>query len=193
MIEFFIVAFGVFLGIYASEWQNQKKVSENKNKSLRYILLELTNNKEKLQKSIKYHEIIKVNFDSIGKTLSEKDVLIPYFENKKFMHNRIKNWQGIGLPDLEDVAFEGAKIIGITQEIEIELINSISKAYKLQKVSSEYGKSILDRVVNINSSSKTIDVIASIRLLTTDYLTYEKLLLIQTEKTIAEIKKVPKA
>jgi large-conductance mechanosensitive channel len=41
VIEFLIVAFGVYLGFYASDLQNEKKIQEDKKKSLTYIIEEL--------------------------------------------------------------------------------------------------------------------------------------------------------
>lgn len=38
LIEFLIVAFGVFLGLYASEIQSEKKIKREKKKSLEYII-----------------------------------------------------------------------------------------------------------------------------------------------------------
>lgn len=40
LIEFLIVAFGVFLGIYASALQGQKEINNEKNKSIAFIIEE---------------------------------------------------------------------------------------------------------------------------------------------------------
>lgn len=174
VLEFLIVGFGVFLGIYASEWQSNKKIKETKEKSIAYILKEVEVNQANLLKRIEYHEMIKVRFDSMRETISEEDILKPYLENKKFRHQNIPGWTGMGLPDFEDVAFEGAKLTGIIQEYNIELTQEISKVYKRQEFTSEIGKSILDKALNINSSTKTSDVIGVIELLTTDFVNGER-------------------
>lgn len=184
LIEFLIVAFGVFLGIYVSDWQEQKKVNIEKEKSIQYILEEIETNKTNLKHTIKYHETIKVGFDSLVNTLTQEEVLTPYLNSPLFNHQNITGWAGVGLPSFEDIAFEGAKISGIIQEIDIETIQDISKAYKLQNFVSEIGKSALDKLIDINSSSKIIDAITILDLLLSDFLNMERALLNQYTETI---------
>ncbi|KAA1244123.1 hypothetical protein [Aquimarina sp. RZ0] len=188
-IEFLIVTFGVFLGMYVSELQNEKKVKIEKEKSISYILEELENNKKNIKKSITYHQAIKTEIDSVTPTLLEKDVYATYFGNHKFRHNELKGWNGITLAEVVNTAFEGAKISGIIKEYDIGLIYKVSKIYNLQKGYTELGNSILDRMININSSAKVIDVLVSIQLMTNDLLIYEKKILSEIESIETEIKK----
>ncbi|WP_237276114.1 hypothetical protein [Tenacibaculum ovolyticum] len=182
LIEFIIVAFGVFLGIYASEIQNEKKVKLEKEKSISYIIEELENNKKRLKESIKYHQSIKTEIDSIAKTLNEKDLFTIYIGNKSFQHSEIKDWSGVRVANLEFTAFEAAKISGIIKEYDIKFIQNISKIYKHQETYSEFGNSILNKLISLNSSTKVVDVLSSIKLVTNDLLNYEKTLLEATQK-----------
>ncbi|MEW7292813.1 hypothetical protein [Aquimarina sp. 2304DJ70-9] len=188
ILEFLIVAFGVFLGIYTSDLQNEKKIKREKEKSINYILIELENNKSNLEESIEYHQLIKSNMDSLASTLTEKDMFANYMRNKKFQHNQIKGWNGVRLADIENTAFESVKISGIIQEYDIELIQIISKIYKRQEAYSEFGKSLLDRILSLNSSTKVFDVFGSVKLMTTDLLSIEKQLLTALEKVQKDIK-----
>ncbi len=188
LIEFLIVAFGVFLGIYVSDLQNEKKIKIEKEKSINYILKELENNKSNIESSIEYHQLIKSNMDSLASTLTKKDVFVNYLENKKFRHNQIKGWNGVRLANIESTVFEGVKISGIIQEYDIELIQIISKIYKRQEVYSEFGNSLLDRMLSLNSSTKVVDVFGTIQIMTTDLLSLEKQLLKELEKVQKEIK-----
>lgn len=174
LIEFLIVAFGVFLGIYVSEVRNENKIKIEKEKSVNYIIEELENNKKRLEESIKYHQLIKTEIDSISKTLDEQDLFTNYIGNKSFQHNKIKGWNGIRVANIESTAFEAAKISGILKEYDIEFIQKVSKIYKHQEAYSEFGNSILTKMVNLNSSAKVVDVFSSIELMTSDLLNYEK-------------------
>ena len=176
-IEFLIVAFGVFLGVYASELQNEKKIKREKEKSISYILEELASNKERLLNSVEYHQLLKTQIDSIVRTLKEADFFTTYIGNKHFRHDRIKGWKGIQIAKLESTAFEAAKITGIIREFDIEFIQKVSKAYKYQETYSKFGNSILTKMVNLNSSSKVLDVFGAVELMTTDLLSNEKELL----------------
>lgn len=182
LIEFLIVVFGVFLGIYVSEVQNEKKIKIEKEQSVNYIIEELENNKKRLQESIKYHQSIKTEIDSIAKILDEKDLFTIYIGNKSFQHNKIKGWNGVSVANIESTAFEAAKISGIIKEYDIEFIQKISKIYKQKEGYSELGNSILTKMINLNSSAKVADVFGSIDLITSDLLNYEKSLLKEIEK-----------
>ena len=187
-LEFMIVAFGVFLGIYVSNLQNEKKMESEREKSITYIIKELENNKKNVEKSIEYHQLIKSNLDSLVSNLTEKDVFENYIGNKKFRHNQIKGWNGVKLADIENTAFEGAKISGIIKEYDIELIQCISKTYNRQEKYSEFGNLLFDRMGSINSSTKIVDVLGTIQLMTTDLVLFEKQLLEEIESTQNEIK-----
>jgi len=180
LIEFLIVAFGVFLGIYVSEVQNEKKIKIEKEKSVNYIIKELKNNKKRVEESIKYHQSIKTEIDSIAKTLDEKDLFTIYIGINHF--NKIKGWNGVRVAAIESTAFEAAKISGIVKEYDIEFIQKISNIYKQKEAYSELGNSILTKMVNLNSSAKVVDVFSSIELITSDLLNYEKSLLKEIEK-----------
>lgn len=190
IIEFLIVAFGVFLGMYVSDWQSNRKLEAKKEKSIAYIQNELETNQVNLLKKIEYHEMIKVGFDSIRATLTNDDMLASYYSNMAFRHQEIPGWTGIRLPSFEDVAFEGAKISGIIQEYDLELTQEISRIYKQQQFISELGKSILENMIDIDSNSKTADVISIIELLTMDFVNGERGLYNQYNEAIAKVKKM---
>jgi tRNA nucleotidyltransferase (CCA-adding enzyme) len=177
LIEFLIVAFGVFLGVYASEIQSKKKIKIEKENSISYIIEELESNKKRLEESIKYHQSIKTEIDSIAKTLDEKDLFTTYIGNKSFRHNEIKGWNGVQVANLDITAFEAAKISGIMKEYDIKFIQNISRLYKHQKTYSELGNKVLTKMINLNSSTKVVDMFSSIELMTSDLLNYEKSLL----------------
>ncbi|MDC1162176.1 hypothetical protein OAT18_01910 [Tenacibaculum sp.] len=182
LIEFLIVAFGVFLGMYANEIQNEKRIKIEKEKSINYIIEELENNKKNIEDSFKYHLAIKNEIDSIAKVLNKKDLFVTYIGNKTFQHNKIKGWNGIKIANLENTAFEAAKISGIIKEYDIKFIQAISRIYKHQDTYSEFGNSVLTKMINLNSSTKVVDIFSSIELMAYDLRNYEKSLLDAIEK-----------
>lgn len=62
-------------------------------------------------------------------------------------------------------------------EFDIEFIQNISRIYNYQNNYTEFGKSILTKMVNLNSSSKMSDMIACIDLMTSDLANNEKAIL----------------
>ncbi len=187
LIELFIVAFGVFLGIIISENKANNQINRNVKNSITYIIDELETNSGNLKKSIKYHEMIKENLSSF-RSLKEKDLLAPYFGSQIFHFTKIKGWTGINLPKFENIAFESAKISGIFQEMDIASVQTISRAYKQIAFNEDFGKSLFEKMIAMNSETKTIDAIGMIQLLTTDVLSSEKSLDRELEKILAKIK-----
>ncbi|MCX7550144.1 hypothetical protein [Xanthomarina sp. F2636L] len=186
-LELLIVAFGVFLGIEVSEYKSEKKMKENVTESLNLITKELQSNSLRLEKSINYHQNIKEGFDSIRKNISIESAYLPYFSNTVFRHNSIPNWNGLGVPGIEDIAFESAKIGGIFQELDIEKIKLISNAYKKLHANTELGRSLTTKLIGLDSDTKILDVIGIFELLTNDVLMTEKHLKKDMDKTINQL------
>jgi hypothetical protein len=63
------------------------------------------------------------------------------------------------------------------KEYDIKFIQNISRLYKHQKTYSELGNKVLTKMINLNSSTKVVDMFSSIELMTSDLLNYEKSLL----------------
>ncbi len=187
IIEILIVAFGVFLGVYYSNINTDNKTQKEKNKSIDLIISELVFNKELLEEHIEYHEKIKIEIDSIIPTLSEKE-LYSDFTRSKFKHFEIKDWQGFRFARLQKTAYETTKTSGVIKEFDIELIHKLSDIYNFQYTYIDFGTSILDKAIGINSSMKLWDLIGTIKLMTSDLLGIEKVLLDKLNKNIAELK-----
>lgn len=174
VIEFLIVGFGVFLGIYVNELQSADKMEMKKEKALRYMLEELESNKQKLKTASVYHQSIKSSMDSISQVLTIQDLSAYYLKNKKFNHNQIPGWTGFRQASLEYTAFESAKLSGVIAEYDMETLQLISKIYNLQQTYSEFGKSIFNKMINIDSSAKVADAVGVIEIMTYDLLNFEK-------------------
>src|SRR5690554_1843749 len=89
LTELLIVAFGVFLGILVSEYNNSNKLEKNVSKSRELIIKEIESNLVALNDGIRYHETIKVGFDQMRKNLNGEVVLTPYFTNTGFRFEQI--------------------------------------------------------------------------------------------------------
>jgi hypothetical protein len=188
LIELLIVAFGVFLGFYVSEWKSNQRVVRNTSQAIANIIEELEINETVLLKSIKYHEKIKENLWERTQTFSQAELRQPYFGSAAFHLTEIEGWVGVGLPAYESIAFEGAKMNGVLQEIDIETVQAIAGAYSKIEFCDEFGKSLFEKMIQMNSETKVADVVGMLELLTSDILTTEITLAFDLKKIIAEIK-----
>lgn len=186
-VEIIIVAFGVFLGVYYSNINADNKTKIEKQKSLNLIIKELELNKKLLEDHISYHKNIRTEMDSIVPTLSEKE-LYSNFTEAEFKRIEIKGWTGFNFARLQKTAFETAKTSGLIKEFDIELVQKLSDVYYFQDVYVDFGTSILNKAIGINTSMKIADLIGTIRLMTSDLLGLEKELSTKLEKTLTELK-----
>ena len=189
-IQLLIVAFGVYLGTYVNEERGRRKMQKEVDLSVKLILEELESNQEILEKTISYHKELKENLATHMSSMKEGDGMKSYFFNDEFKFQKIKGWKGIGVVSLEDLAFEGAKINGITQHMDVERLAIISGVYKYQKVTHELSNSVVQQLMNMDSDTKTIDAMIMLQKLTTDVLENEKGLLRMTSESIEKIKEL---
>lgn len=187
LIEIVIVAFGVFLGVYYSNVNADNQTKNEKNKSISLIISELEHNKELLEEHIAYHKKIKIEIDSIIPSLSEDELYLD-FARSELNHLEIKGWKGFRFARLQKTAFESAKTSGIIKEYNIELIQKISEVYSFQDMYIDFGTSILDKAIGIDSSMKLMDFLGTAELMTSDLLGTEIVLLGKLEKNIIELK-----
>ncbi|TDQ27532.1 hypothetical protein [Tenacibaculum caenipelagi] len=190
ILELLIVAFGVFLGIYVGERNHQKKTDLNTRNAIVQIISELDSNVKRLGSAIRYHEQIGVELDSVRKSLKQSDFNSIYFNNKKFNHNNLPSWTGVGVVRLSKSIYESAKIGGVFQELNISTINLISSIYEYQEIYDEFSMATVDKMLEMDSETKTSDVIQLLsRLSKHDIIKIEKGLLNQINKNIVELER----
>jgi len=188
--EALIVAFGVVLGLFLSEWNAQRKSDKNVENTLIYITNEIESNVVKFENAIKYHEQIALKFDSITASLTEKDLDAIYYTNTKFKHFEIPGWKGLGTATPETIIFESAKISGVFQELNITTIKSIASIYKRLEMYAKFSQSQLDQTIAINSETKVIDVYRIIELMKFDILSFEKSLVNELNLCVKELREI---
>ena len=188
LIELVIVAFGVFLGVYFSTINTEKKTKADKTKSLEIIVSELEYNQKLLTESINYHDGLIVQIDSIEEYSSFPMTATMGEMDSEFLLNKIKGWKGFEFARLQTTAFEGTKISGILKEFNIELIQKISISYESQETYIDFGTSLFNKAISMDSSTKVVDVIGLIDLMTYDLLTMEEKLNLELKNTISELK-----
>ncbi|MEL6256353.1 MAG: hypothetical protein AAFR87_30400 [Bacteroidota bacterium] len=174
--------------MYVNERVAQNKIDREVKKSLSYILDELEGNSRQLEYTIAYHEKIKTAYQKFKTDIPEEELLSNYFANQKYKFNKIEGWDGVHLPSYENIAFEGAKISGLTREFDIETVQSLSQIYKMLEFNGEFGKTTLDKMLSMDSDSKVVDGLSIISLLTGDVLSSEIYLKKRLDVSIKELK-----
>lgn len=188
LLELLIVAFGVFLGFMVSEWNDDRKTQKQLDRALEFVYEEMGNNCKTLINAIEYHEKIKHGLDSMIHELPENSLDSIYIDNSLFDFNEIPGWKGVRTAGLDNTGFTSLQLSGLLQEMDIREVQTLSKAYKYLDFYSDFSQTPLERLVGMNSTSKVIDVIGALQLLTGDVLGTEKNLKGLLEKTLKELK-----
>lgn len=188
LIELLIVAFGVVLGMYVSNWNAEIKTQKKADKTLEYLEEEIQTNINSLTKAIDYHTKLRATFDSIKGTWNDFDGMQPYFKNKTFKLPQIPGWKGPGMISMESSVFEGARMSNILQEFDLEQVHTLNKAYKAQENYSLITKEVVNKIFNIDSRSTLIDAIGVMEFLNYDILGNEKFLKDFLEQCLKKLK-----
>ena len=192
VIELLIVAFGVFLGVYLGEQKEHKKNEINTYNAYTEIISELKINATRLEAAINYHEKIALELDSATSLLSREDYELEYLFNKeKFSFTKIPSWQGFKTAGLSKTYYESARISGIFQDLNINTTQLIANIYEAQENYLDYSKQSLNKLLNMDSDTKIIDVVGQLQHLSKfDIYQTEKYLLNNITNTVEELEKL---
>ncbi|QAA81434.1 hypothetical protein EI546_06680 [Aequorivita sp. H23M31] len=192
LIELLIVAFGVFLGIMISTYQNNNRTEKNIKKSIGFIHRELKSNSQKLDKAIAYHYKLKSSFDSIKKELPSDLAMENYYTQQAFRHNKVPHWTGLGMASMDNIAFESAKISGIFQEMDIEEVQAISRAYSYFDSYTKFSENLMEKLLAIDSNSKVADIIVIFEVLGSDIIITEQRVKEEIDKINSQLENINK-
>lgn len=189
LLELLVVAFGVFLGIFASDWNANRKTKTEVDRTINYIVEEMESNAKNLDFAIQYHKKLGPMLDSVRENLSQDDYLSLYFKSQNFKLGSSFNWTGPGLVSLQSSVYESGKIAGILQELDIETVQLISNAYLWQTNYKMMVEKIMDKLFELDSNTKVVDVIGIVEMLATDILMNEERTKEHLLWTLEELKK----
>lgn len=188
-LELLVVAFGVFLGLIASNWNADRKMKVEVDRTKTFIIEEIETNIESLAFAIRYHEQLAVKLDSVLANLDEDIYLKPFFKNKQFKLGKSIGWTGPGVVTLQRSIFESGKIAGILQELDIKTIQLITTSYEWQANYKMMVEKLLNKLFEIDSSTKVADVIGIVEMISNDLLMNEKRTKEHLEWTLSELAK----
>ncbi len=187
LVELLIVMVGVFLGMLASQWNENRNQDNLMKESLANITSELQINENFLQNSIEYHKKISGIIDSIWRRNDRKNLYKSFLEGRGF--NQIPNWNGIGMNVMQSSSYESAIINKAFVNMKPFLLESISKTYYNFSTYNSLKDRIANRLFSIDSGTKNIDVLLTITIIKDEVFNNEKYLLKLCEKTLTLIKK----
>ena len=186
LLQLIPVAIGVYIGIVAGNWNEQRNHRKNQQELLTNIAKELESNKKKLDRAYTYHHALWEKLDSIFEYAPAEQLDKPFFDNYGFQI--IPGWTGVNIPTLETSVFETGIISNLISGMDFETVNRISKIYNYQKQYKEVLRPFTERIINVNNQSTTREMLTALLFLGSDVKEMEKSMSNNMEKMIKDLK-----
>lgn len=145
------VMIGVYLGLVASNWSENKKTRHKSEVFVENLLSEVEMNQKNLEKVIDYHVMLRDSTEHYS-NLENKVVNLSFF-------------QGTRTPTLIDSAYDTGIQTGVINELPLDKIQSINHIYTLQKQYNDMGKLIISGLLNQDFSGSDENIVEIARFL----------------------------
>ncbi|MDW7690296.1 hypothetical protein R9C00_23965 [Flammeovirgaceae bacterium SG7u.111] len=182
----------VFLGIMASNWNDDFKQKRKTKQFLESLTAELESNHAKIEKRLTYHIELGEVADSVMDSMSKEELQLPISASPSFADSgfsTIPKWQGLGISPIETAVYESGVTSGVFEHLPIDLLTKISTVNSMQNEYIRFGQILSEKLLNYNSDTKTIEFFIIMKILGGDQVHLEKAMVSNYEKLISELKK----
>ena len=131
VLQLITVAVGVFLGVVASDWREERNQRAQQEEFLANLYQEISANRKKMEGTLAYHTMIIETSDRQLKELSQDILEKGFFEAGQW--NLIPGWRGIENPILESAVYESGIIRNTFSDLDFTLISRVAQVYNFQK------------------------------------------------------------
>jgi len=185
-LQLIMVILGVFLGMLASDWNNDNNFNQNKLNLLNGLKTEIQSNTNylKTRKSKDIEPFFK-SLDSLSAIWNTDKT----FLNQPFIGDieKFPKFPELGRAKLDDAMFEATKYSNILSSFEIELLKQITKAYNLQYNVEDQHYKYSQRITFIDADSTNEEVKNLMWQIMQDYFGNQYNLIREYETTIKHI------
>ncbi|KEO75216.1 hypothetical protein EL17_06025 [Anditalea andensis] len=156
--QFIPVVLGVYIGIVASNWNENRVRKQEQEEFITNLILEIETNKEKLVEIKAYQEAILTSARKAGSELDDQLLEAPFW---KVGHWKLINgWEGLKIPTLENAVQQSGIMTNALSGLDFTTIHLIARSYNHQEEYKIYAqKLIFDNLTQIDNATKTIEVI----------------------------------
>ncbi len=126
--EIVLVVIGILIALQINNWNEARKMEDNRSKNLALIKEEIKANQKIIKEVYYYH--LRVN-DSL------KQIKLPKTEAEA--KSSFSFWNGLRILRLQDAAFQTAVQSGSSKDFQIEIAEAINGLYTAQEAYNEYG------------------------------------------------------
>lgn len=159
--QFIPVVLGVYIGIVASNWNENRLKKAEQTEFMKNLALEIQANKSKLEEVLTYQEAILI---SARKARQELDPNILESQFWSVGHwNLLPGWEGLRIPTLENSVQQTGITTNALSGLDFKIINTIARTYNYQEDYKVYSKRLIfDNLTQLSSEAKTAEVLAKL-------------------------------
>ncbi|MEM6842334.1 MAG: hypothetical protein AAF632_08910 [Bacteroidota bacterium] len=129
-IQLITVAVGVYLGIVASDWKQDKSDVADQREFLDKLSLEIENNRIELEGALAYHQTIIKDVNN-AYSLSEDTLQSNFSEMGSW--RLLPGWRGADRPAFQQSVYQSGIIKNTFADLDFDMISRIEETYNFQK------------------------------------------------------------
>lgn len=184
--QFIPVILGVYLGIVASNWNNERVQIAEQKEFVQNLYLEMQANKAKIEESLAYRKAIFLSAKKARQSL-EKEILEAQFWSVGHWKH-LPGWEGVKISTLENSVYHTGIMTNALSGLDFKIINSIARSYNHQEDYKTWAQRyILDHLEQMPDEIKTFDALKKIEAWY-DVIGKEEELISQYQQTLEDLK-----
>ncbi|MAN60186.1 MAG: hypothetical protein CMC08_10160 [Flavobacteriaceae bacterium] len=135
LVQIISVMIGVFLGFVVSSWSESSRENEKAALMKNNLRAELQNNKEKVEKVIDYHRML-------------RDSSRYYLRSQHELPGQPTFFRGVNTLTLSNSAFDTGVQTGLLNEMDLEKIQAINDVYTKQRAYEDFANLLLSGLIS---------------------------------------------
>ncbi|MDJ1468027.1 hypothetical protein [Xanthocytophaga flava] len=157
--ELVLITAGVYLGLVASNWNEQHNETIKQKDFLKNLSMEIDSNQQKLQQSLAYREHVLKTSQALYHTLGKDRLQAGFWKSGGFQ--LISGWKGIYIPPLENSVYQSGLISNTLHGLDFETIHAIAQVYNYQEEYKLWTRTLIfDKVTNIDNRINTAEALS---------------------------------
>lgn len=186
--QFIPVVLGVYIGIVASNWNENRVKKAEQDEFVKNLVLEIQVNKSRLEETLAYQEAIILAARKARKELDQQKLNAEFWSAGQW--ELLPGWEGVKIPALENSVHQSGIMTNALSGLDFVVINTIARSYNQQEDYKLWAhKLIIDNITQLGSDVKTAEVLTKLDVWQ-EVMDLERELLSQYDRTILALEKL---
>ncbi len=162
LAELVLVAAGVYMGLLANNWNEERRRADNKREFLTNLALEIKANKASLRQSLTYRTAILAASNKLNQGLDPKTRSTRFWTMGGF--NLIPGWRGVQNPALENSVYQAGVISSALSELDFKTLNAVAQVYSFQEEYKMWVRLlVIEQTTTIGDAATTSEVLGRLQ------------------------------